>query len=50
MLIVGLGNPGEEYKNSRHNTGRIILENISKDYDFSEWKNNLKLKSFYSKG
>lgn len=50
MLIVGLGNPGEEYKISRHNTGRIILENIAKANEFSEWKNDMKLKSLRSKG
>jgi len=50
MLIVGLGNPGEEYKNSRHNTGRIILENIAKANGFLEWKNNMKLKSLHAKG
>jgi PTH1 family peptidyl-tRNA hydrolase len=50
MLIVGLGNPGEEYKNSRHNTGRIVLENIAKSNDFSEWKDNMKFKSLSSKG
>ena len=27
-LVVGLGNPGEEYKNSRHNTGWIMLDFI----------------------
>src|SRR3989344_2911553 len=27
-LVVGLGNPGEEYKNTRHNTGWIVLDFI----------------------
>ena len=50
MLIVGLGNPGKEYEETRHNSGRIILENIAKTNDFSEWKNDMKLKSLRSKG
>ena len=50
ILIVGLGNPGEEYKETRHNTGRIILEHIAKSNDFSDWKDNMKLKSLCSKG
>lgn len=50
MIIVGLGNPGEEYKEGRHNTGRIILESIAKANDFSEWKNDMKLKSLRSRG
>lgn len=29
-IVVGLGNPGEEYKNTRHNTGRIVVELIQK--------------------
>lgn len=50
MLIVGLGNPGDEYKNTRHNTGRIILEYIAKSYDFSDWKFDMKTNSLRSKG
>ena len=29
-LVVGLGNPGEEYENTRHNTGRILVHMIEK--------------------
>ena len=50
MIIFGLGNPGEEYEISRHNTGRIILENIAKANDFSDWKNDMKLKSLKASG
>lgn len=49
-VIVGLGNPGEEYERSRHNTGRIILDAIAGAGDFSEWKTDKKLKALVSKG
>ncbi|OGI60930.1 hypothetical protein A2641_00900 [Candidatus Nomurabacteria bacterium RIFCSPHIGHO2_01_FULL_37_25] len=29
-IVVGLGNPGSEYENTRHNTGRIIVGMIQK--------------------
>ncbi len=30
-IIVGLGNPGQEYENTRHNTGRIVLMSLTDD-------------------
>ena len=38
ILIVGLGNPGEKYINTRHNIGFKILDSIVEYYDFSLWK------------
>ena len=29
-LIIGLGNPGEEYKNSRHNLGHQFIDQLAK--------------------
>ncbi len=31
-IIAGLGNPGEEYANTRHNTGRMVLDFVQKEY------------------
>ena len=49
-LIVGLGNPGEKYENTRHNTGRMALEYFAKAHDFSDWKADKKNKATVSKG
>ena len=32
-LIVGLGNPGKEYEDTRHNAGRILVPLIEKKYE-----------------
>ena len=43
-FIVGLGNPGSEYENTRHNTGRIILETLAVRWKFLEWEEKARLK------
>ena len=37
-LIVGLGNPGKEYKNTRHNMGFMVLDEIANKLDITKWK------------
>ena len=49
-VIVGLGNPGEEYAGTRHNAGRIMLEFFRKKHDFSEWEKNGSLDALVSTG
>jgi PTH1 family peptidyl-tRNA hydrolase len=41
-LVVGLGNPGEEYENTRHNTGRILVRLIEKKLDQENIKPKIK--------
>jgi peptidyl-tRNA hydrolase, PTH1 family len=43
-IIVGLGNPGKEYENTRHNTGRIVLDYIRNECK-GEYKFDRKLNS-----
>ena len=47
-LIVGLGNPGEKYINTRHNLGFIIVEHFLKDFQSARntvWEKATKFKS-----
>ena len=37
-LVVGLGNPGKEYENTRHNTGRILVGILEKKLENSKIK------------
>jgi len=47
-IFVGLGNPGEEYEGTRHNTGRILLSSLGKLHD-AEWKTDGKLSAQVAK-
>ena len=40
-LIIGLGNPGNEYKNTRHNIGFIVLDSYLGDVKWSTKFNGL---------
>lgn len=47
-LIVGLGNPEEDYSNTRHNMGFNTINKISKEYDIEV--NKKKFKGLYGTG
>lgn len=37
IIIIGLGNPGEKFKNTRHNVGFMVLDNFAEKNDFPEF-------------
>lgn len=48
-IVIGLGNPGEEYKNSRHNTGRRAILKLAKDLNLTDFTFDKKSKALISK-
>lgn len=38
IIIVGLGNPGKQYKNTRHNLGFLALDFFARKYRFPKFK------------
>tara|TARA_A100001011_G_C14118383_1_gene760102 strand:+ start:69 stop:767 length:699 start_codon:yes stop_codon:yes gene_type:complete len=38
-ILIGLGNPGEKYKYTRHNVGFQIVDAIAEKYSDLNWKN-----------
>jgi PTH1 family peptidyl-tRNA hydrolase len=49
-VVVGLGNPGEEYVETRHNVGRMVLDAFVKANKSADWKEDKKLKSLVTEG
>jgi peptidyl-tRNA hydrolase, PTH1 family len=48
VLVVGLGNIGDEYDNTRHNIGFMAIDDFADKNDFDAWINKKDLKCYYT--
>ena len=49
-FVVGLGNPGREYENTRHNTGAMVLDVFRKAKGLTDWIFDKKRNALVSSG
>ena len=47
--VIGLGNPGDKYANTRHNVGRMALEKMADKAGFSSWSKSKSGNCLYNK-
>lgn len=48
-IIIGLGNPGKKYEDTRHNAGFAFLDFLKQSWDFPEFELNKKFNAEISK-
>ena len=48
ILVVGLGNPGKKYQDTRHNAGFMVVDRIAQDYGIS--LNKAKFDAVFGRG
>lgn len=49
-ILVGLGNPGDEYEGTRHNVGRTFVRSFVDSEGIGEWKKDTTLVAEIAKG
>ena len=50
LVIIGLGNPGEKYKRTRHNAGFLLIDELQKKWDLPDFSFDKKFGAEISEG